>query len=60
MPIAEEELRALDGEQRLLDEVVELARRCQDRPAREVLDAVLAGTLDARHALPLQREDGSP
>jgi hypothetical protein len=45
----------MNREQRLLRQVVSLARRCDGRPPRAVLDQVLAGTGPVRPLLPVQR-----
>lgn len=57
VPLAEDELRTLDAEQRVLDALVALARVCEGRAAREAVDAVLAAEPDLDAVLPSQRAD---
>lgn len=49
------ELHELVSEQRLLRDVLRLARRCEGRLPLPLLDAVLAGTSAVRPVLPHQR-----
>lgn len=55
MRLAGQDLQAMLGEQRLLREVVRLARRCDGCPPPATLDAVLAGTGPVRPVVPVQR-----
>ena len=55
MRLAGHDVQAMNREQRLLRQVVSLARRCDGRPPRAVLDQVLAGTGPVRPLLPVQR-----
>ena len=55
MRLAGQDAREMAHEQRLLREVVGLARRCEGRPPSGTLDAVLAGTSGVRPSLPRQR-----
>lgn len=59
MRLLGQDVRELLAEQRLLRQVVALARRCDRRPPPRVLDDVLAGTGAARPSLPAQRQTGS-
>ncbi len=52
--LAEDELRTFDAEQRVLDALVALARRCEDRAAAEAVDAVLAAEPDLDQVVPAQ------
>lgn len=49
------DVRELLAEQRLLEQVVALARRWERRPPARVLDDVLAGTGGVRMLLPAPR-----
>ena len=55
MRLAGHDVQAMLGEQRLLRQVVRLARRCDGCPPPATLDALLAGTGPARPAVPVQR-----
>ncbi len=59
MRVIARELHELVVEQRLLRDVVRLARRCDGSPPSRVLDAVLAGTSAVRPELPQQRDGRS-
>jgi hypothetical protein len=52
-------VRELLAEQRLLRQVVALARRCDRCPSTRLLDDVLAGSGRVRPRMPAQRESGS-
>jgi hypothetical protein len=55
MRLAGQDVQAMLCEQRLLLEIVTLARRCDGRLPAAALDALLAGTGPVRPVLPLQR-----
>jgi hypothetical protein len=55
MRLAGQDVQAMLSEQRLLREVVTLARRCDGCLPAVMLDALLAGTGPVRPVLPLQR-----
>jgi len=59
MRVIGSELQELVWEQRLLRDVVRLARRCDGPVPTPLLDAVLAGTSAVRPVLPRQREHTS-
>lgn len=56
MTLLRQDACALLAEQRLLADVVELARRCDSRPPPRLLDAVLAGARTTWGHLPVQRD----
>ena len=60
MRLAEQDVRAMAREQRLLREVVTLARRCDGSLPTVALDALLAGTGPVRPVLPQQRPSRTP
>lgn len=59
MRVVGHELHELVAEQRLLRDVLRLARRCDDSAPSPLLDAVLAGTSAVRPLLPRQRRTPS-
>jgi hypothetical protein len=58
--VAQQDVRAMGFEQRLLRQVVAVARRCDDSLPVHVLDDLLAGTGPVRPALPAQRSTVHP
>jgi len=58
--LAGQDVQAMNREQRLLRQLVSLARRCDGRLPRAVLDELLAGTGPARPVLPGQRRPLTP
>jgi hypothetical protein len=56
MRVVGRELHELVAEQRLLRDVLRLARRCDGSAPPPLLDAVLEGTSAVRPVLPQQRE----
>ena len=59
MQLAGQDMRAMAREQRLLRELVRVARRSDGLLPADVLDPLLAGTGAVRPALPVQRARSS-
>ena len=59
MRLVGQDVQDMLAEQRLLLEVVRLARRCDGCPPADILDALLAGTGPVRPVLPVQRRSGA-
>lgn len=60
MRLAGQDAQAMLHEQRLLREVVTLARRCDGCLPGAILDALLTGTGPVRPVLPVQRRPRTP
>jgi hypothetical protein len=58
--LAGQDVQAMNREQRLLRQLVTLARRCEGRLPPSVLDELLSGTGPVRPVLPGQRRPRTP